>query len=108
MEVVAVDRKNLTPVSTSVTFTLYSRIIPFVSDEGGGDHDKDMVCEFTLVPVRFCGGALGAEMKQARGSMVNSKSSVHVWITCFFSSHNDSTAERSSSNPCFSSNGTIV
>ena len=60
-------RKNVTPVSTSVTFTLYSRKIPLVSDVEGGDHDKDMVCELTLVPVRFCGGALGAEMKPERG-----------------------------------------
>lgn len=66
MEVVVVVRVNTIPVSTSVTFTLYSRIIPFMLDEGGGDHDKEMVCEFILVPVRFCGEALGAEMKQGR------------------------------------------
>ena len=57
------------PVSTSVTFTLYSRITPFLSSDGGGDHDRDMVREFTLVPVRFCGEALGAIVKKDKLSM---------------------------------------
>ena len=54
---------NTVPVSTSVTFTLYSRMTPFLSDVGGGDHKKTMALELTLVPVRFCGEALGAARK---------------------------------------------
>jgi len=53
-------RVNTVPVSTSVTLILYSLIIPLVSVDGGGDQERKIALEFKLVPVRFCGEALGA------------------------------------------------
>ena len=64
MEVVVDVSVNTVPVSTSVTFTLYSRITPLVSSAGGEDHDRETVLEFRLVPVRFRGETLGAVTKQ--------------------------------------------
>ena len=64
MDVVVDVSVNTVPVSTSVTFTLYSRITPLVSSVGGADHDREIVVEFKLLPVRFCGEALAAVTKQ--------------------------------------------
>ena len=44
---------NDVPVSTSVTFTLYSRIMPLMCDKGGGDQFKIIALELKLVPFRF-------------------------------------------------------
>ena len=54
-------RVNTVPVSTSVTLILYSLIIPLMSVDGGGDQEREIALEFKVVPVRFCGEALGAE-----------------------------------------------
>ena len=80
------------PVCTSVAFTLYSRITPFLSNDGGGDHDRDMVREFTLVPVRFCGEALGAVTEERMNGQHRDMHGV-VHFTCFISSYSDSTAK---------------
>ena len=64
MEVVVDVSVNVIPVSTSVTFTMYSRMTPLVSDDGGGDHERVMASELTLTPVRFWGEALGAAVRK--------------------------------------------
>ena len=60
MDVVVVFRVSTVPLSTEVTLTLYSLMIPLTSADGGGDQDKEIALEFKIAPVRFCGEALGA------------------------------------------------
>ena len=50
---------HVVPVSTSVRFILYSRMIPFCSLGGGRSHDKNIVRELEANPTGFCGGLVG-------------------------------------------------
>ena len=67
MDVVVDVSKITLPVSTSVMFTLYSRMIPLVSDDGGEDQDRVIVSELMLVPVTFWGELLGATTTKNNG-----------------------------------------
>ena len=50
-------------VSTSVTLTVYSLMIPFCWLVGGGDQERTKDVELTFIAIRSSGGALGAENK---------------------------------------------
>ena len=58
VEVVVNSCRGL-PVSSSVTFILYSRIIPFCSLSDGGSHESNTVVELCAVPVGFSGALVG-------------------------------------------------
>ena len=58
-EVIVLMNCQILPVSTSVTLTLYSLIIPFCSLGGGGSQENVIDLELSAIPVGFIGGLVG-------------------------------------------------